>query len=146
MPSYTHEAPPPSVVPTRTQLQVHAMRTLAGAALVVLAAALVHRAGHLDQQWQYVAIAAALLPQFAVDALAVGDEDRRSRLRTSRRPALVPLLAAGVLVVVAMTASISLAATASALVAAAGLAVAGAPATVVTPATRRPGAGRPSPR
>ncbi len=121
----------PLGVPTRDQLLVHAARWVAGTSLVVLAAVLVHRAGHVDQQWQYVAIAAALAPQVALDLLALDDKDRRSRLRASRRPAAVPLVAATVLLASAESALLPLAAATAALVAAAGLLIAAAPLTVV---------------
>ena len=128
-------------VPTRDQLDGDAMRHVAGGALVVLAAAIVHRAGHTDQQWQYVAIAAALLPQVLLDLLAAGDPRRRERLRTSRRPSTLPLVAAGVLAVTAPMALLlgeALTSVLAALSAGAGLAVAAAPVTVkIAPRRRR---------
>lgn len=123
----------PGPVPTPDQLTRNAMRHLAGAALVVLAAAVVHRTGHPDQQWQYVAVAAALLPQALLDALAVEDGDRRARLRTSSRLAPVPLLAAGALAVGASATLLSggpFAVVAAAVCATAGLGIAAAPVTV----------------
>lgn len=125
--------------PTREQLGRHAMRYLAGAALVVLAAGIVHEHGYSEHLWQYVAIAGALTPQILLDVLAMGDPDRRSRLRISTRPALVPLLATAVLVVGATTTLLSaqaVAAGVAGLSAAAGLAVAGSPITVTIPRKR----------
>lgn len=120
-------------VPTDEQLTGNALRHLAAAALVVLAAAIVHRTGHPDQQWQYVAVAAAMVPQALLDALASGDADRRQRLRASTGPSLVPLLAALVLAGAALPTLVSggsLAAAGAALCASAGLAVAAAPVTI----------------
>lgn len=109
------------------------MRHLAGAALLVLAAVLVHRTGHTDQQWQYAAIGAALIPQVLLDGLAVGDRERRARLRVSPRPALLPLLAAGLLAVATVMGLASgqpHVAVLAALSATVGLAVVAAPVTV----------------
>jgi hypothetical protein len=124
---------PPGPVPTREQLGTDAMRQVAGIALVLLAAEIVHRTGHTDQQWQYVAIAAALLPQLLLDVLAVGDRERRSALRASKRPALVPLLAACALAVAAPTTFLlgnAAASALAALAAAVGLGIAAAPVAV----------------
>lgn len=123
----------PATIPTRDELTRNALRHLAGAALVVLAAAIVHRTGHPEQQWQYVAVAAALVPQALLDALAVDDRDRRSRLRTSSRVAPVPFLAA---VALAVGAAVTLLGggpwdvAGAALCATAGLGIAAAPVTV----------------
>jgi peptidoglycan/LPS O-acetylase OafA/YrhL len=128
-------------VPTTDQLTGNALRHLAGAALVVLAAAAVHRSGHEDQQWQYVAVAAALVPQALMDALAAGDADRRRRLRTSTLPSAVPLLAAVLLGVAALWTLLTggpLAVAAAGACAAAGLAVAAAPVAItIAPRPRR---------
>ena len=129
-------------VPSAQQLGDDAARHLAGGALVVLAVAVVHRFGYPDQQWPYVAMAAALVPQVLVDLLALGDQRRRARLRTSGGPAWPPLLVAVVLAFAAPLATLSggPAPTATAaLLAAAGLAVAAAPVTVtVAPRARGP--------
>lgn len=136
---------PSGPAPTREQLGQNTMRHVAGAALVVLSAMIAHSWGASDQKWQYVAIAAALIPQVLVNALAVGDADRRRRLRTSPRPAVVPLTAALVLAVaapaLAVTGQATTLMTAAAFFAAAGLAVAAAPVTVMLaprPARREP--------
>ena len=130
----------PDAIPSRADLSRNAMRHLAGGALVVLAAAIVHRTGHTDQQWQYVAIAAALIPQAILDALAAEDQRRRAKLRASARPAWPPLLVAVALAVAAPTTLLSGYAAASALAAltaAAGLAVAAAPVTIAFAPRRR---------
>jgi membrane associated rhomboid family serine protease len=123
------------------------MRHVAGATLLVLAAEIVHRTGHSDQQWQYVAVAAALVPQALVDALAVRDTDRRERLRVSTRPAPL-LLVTAVVLGVAATAMLlsggSAVVAAAALCATAGLAVAAAPVSVTIAA--RSAEGRRTPR
>lgn len=131
----------PGSIPTKTQLSRNAMRQLAGGSLVVLAAAIVHRTGHPDQQWQYVAIAAALVPQALLDALAVEDTRRRTRLRARSGPAWVPLLVA-VALAVAVPASWQAgeagASALAALTAAVGLGIAAAPVTVTVAPRRRP--------
>jgi hypothetical protein len=110
------------------------MRNLAGVALVVLAAAVVHWAGHHDQQWQYAVIAAALVPQIIVNVLALKDGKRRESLRVSGRPRVILLLPAAVLAVSApvtwLTDGPAVPALAG-LCAAAGLAIAASPATIV---------------
>ena len=126
----------PATQPTGEQLTRHAMRHLAAAALVLLAAVIVHRAGHTEQQWQYAAIAAALVPQVLVDLLAARDPDRRARLRAAHRPASLPLLAAGALALAAPAMMLlghvpSPAEALAAGCAAVGLTVAAAPLTIV---------------
>lgn len=127
-------------VPTADELQKHANRYVVAGALVVLAAAIAHRTGHYDQQWQYVAIAAALLPQVLLDLLAAADPRRRGRLRTTTRPSVLPLLGAMLLVVGGTTTLLSAQAAAAALAAlsaAAGLTIAASPLTVTIAARRR---------
>lgn len=124
---------PVGPVPTPDQLVSTAMRYVASVALVLLAAGIVHRTGHLDQQWQYVAIAGSLVPQMLLVVLATQDAERRARLRTSTRPAPLQAVIAGVLVVAAagtLLAGSALAPALAALAAATGLAVAAAPVTV----------------
>lgn len=136
----------PGPAPSRDDLVRNAMRQLAGAALVVLAAATAHRTGHADEQWQYAAVAASLLPQALVDGLAFRDPDRRARLRTSRRPAPLPLLAAvllGAAAVLVLVSGGSPAVVTAAVCATAGLAIAAAPVTVVVTGRRKDG-GRPA--
>ena len=109
------------------------MRHVTGMALVLLAAQVVHSAGHTDQQWNYVAIAVALLPQVLIDVLASRDGRRRAALRASARPAVLPLLAACVLAAAAPTTFLlgdTAASALAALAAAAGLAIAAAPVSV----------------
>lgn len=121
--------------PTAQELGSHAMRSLAGVAFVVLAAVLVHRMGHAEYQWQFLAIAGAVVPQVLVDTLAINDPERRSRLRTSLRPAPVPMLGAVALLIAAdatfvpgNAASATLAA--AAVCAAVGLVVVASPKTI----------------
>jgi hypothetical protein len=118
--------------PTRSQLWDNATRHLAGIALLVLAAVVAHRGGRGDQQWQYVAIAGALVPQVLLDTLAAFVPRRRARLRTSRRAARTPLVASTALTVAAPVVLLtgSAAAAAAGLCAATGLAIAAAPVTV----------------
>jgi len=122
------------------------MRHVAGATLLVLAAVLVHRTGHTDQQWQYAAIGAALMPQVLLDGLAVGDRRRRARLRVSPLPAPLPLLGACLLAaatVVGLATGQAQVAVLAALSATVGLAVVAAPVTVTF---RRRGNWAPTPR
>lgn len=122
------------VQPTPRQLGDHALRILAGAALVLLAAGVVHAFGLFDQRWPYVAMALALLPQVLIDLLAARRPERRRRVRLSRRPWPVPALAAGALLLAAAW-SLSVGAAwpsvVAALCACAGLALASAPTSVV---------------
>jgi hypothetical protein len=116
--------------PSPAQLWAHALRQTAGAALVLLAAAVVHRTGHADQQWQYVAIAGATAPQLLLDVLALHDPERRARLRVASRPAWLPGVAAVVLTgaaVVTLLLGQPVAPSLAGLCAAAGLAVTAAP-------------------
>ena len=126
--------------PNAQQLGMHAMRQFAGAALVVLAAAIVHAFGFSDQRWQYVAIAAALVPQILIDLMAVRLPERRRKLRVSHRPAAMASLAAVALAVTAVTALMMgepVASGTAALVAGAGLAIAAAPQSVaIVPAAK----------
>lgn len=120
-------------VPTKDQLLSHGLRHIAGAGLVLAAAELVHRAGYPEERWQYVAIAAALVPQVLTNAVAVRDPDRRRRLRTSSRPAPLLLAMAVLLVVAAVTLLVSGSALApglAGLCAALGLGVAASPTSV----------------
>lgn len=113
-------------VPTHDQLLSHALRQLAGGALIVLAAVVT---GHT----QYALIAAALLPSILVDLLAMRDHDRRRALRVSKRPVIV-LVGCAALLAAAATAiwmgGDPLPAYLAALCAASGLAVAGSPSSI----------------
>ncbi len=115
--------------PTREQLLTRAARLVAAAALVVLAAGVVHQGGWDEHQWQYVAIAASLLPEALRDALAAADAKRRARLRAHRGLSPVPLLMMVALLALAAWALTGGTVTpvVAALVAAAGMAVAAAP-------------------
>jgi hypothetical protein len=110
-------------MPTRDQLLNHALRQLAGAALIVLAA-------YLTGEKQYAVIAAALAPSVLIDLLAMRDADRRRSLRVSGRPVLVLVVCA---VALAAAATVTwatgdpLPAYLAALCAAGGLVVAGSP-------------------
>lgn len=119
--------------PSPQQLGGHAVRVLAGAALVLLASGIVQAAGLPQQRWQYVAMAGALLPQVLIDLLAARDTSRRARLRTSKCP--VPLLGAlavglGVLGLVAWFSGEPQASALAALTAAGGLTVAASPTSI----------------
>ena len=120
----------PPVTPTPDLLGNHAARHLAGLALIALAAVLVHRAGFIDQRWQYAAMAAALAPQVLIDMLGARDRVRRSRLRVSRRPVLLlaclALLLGGVAVYAATT-QLPVPVVAAAALGSLGLGVAAAP-------------------
>lgn len=113
-------------MPTREQLLNHALRQVAGAALIVLAA-------YLTGEKQYAVIAAALAPSVLVDLLAMRDHDRRKALRVSRRPVLVLV---GCAVALAAAATVTwvtgdpLPAYLAALCAAGGLVVAGSPSSI----------------
>jgi peptidoglycan/LPS O-acetylase OafA/YrhL len=113
-------------MPTREQLLNHALRQLAGAALIVLAA-------YASGEQQYAVIAAALVPSVLVDVLAMRDADRRRGLRVSKRPVVV-LVACAVALAAAATVTWMtgdpLPAYLAALCAAAGLVVAGSPSSI----------------
>ena len=84
-------------------------RELAAAALVVLVAVVAWRTGDRDRPWEYVAVAAALLPQLVVDVLSLaghhlpepsapGDPGAAGRAGAARRSR--PLLAVAALLAV----------------------------------------------
>lgn len=123
----------PPATPTPDLLGEHAARHVAGLALVVLAAFIVHRTGYFDQRWQYAAIAGALVPQVLIDLLGARDRKRRGRLRVSGRPVI--LLTAMSLSLTAVSVWAALVGQAAPVVVAAalgaaGLAVAAAPPSV----------------
>lgn len=123
----------PPATPSPALLGDHAVRHLAGLALLVLAAVLVHRGGYLDQQWQYAAMASALAPQVLIDLWGARNPERRGRLRVSRRPVLLLTVMAASLAAVAVWAWSAHQATpvvVAASLGAAGLAVAAAPPSV----------------
>lgn len=77
--------------PSRDQLRGGLTRTSVTLVLLAGAAAVVHASGHSDQLLPYVAMAAAVVPQALLLALALLDSRRTARLRVSRRP--MPVLA-----------------------------------------------------
>lgn len=136
---------PVGPVPTPEQLDQSALRHAAGTGMIVLSAAIVGRTGNADQQWQYLVIAAALLPQVLLAVLAAADRHRRAQLRTSKRPALIPLSLSVVLAgsgIAMLLLGQSTSTALAAFVAAGGLAIAAAPVTVTF--APRPGTGAPS--
>lgn len=130
-------------VPSRQQLQGALTRTAVGVVLLAGAALVVRTGGIHAQVAPYALMAAACVPQLLLCALAVADDDRRGKLRVSRRP--MPLLGAVALVLVAgalsgMSERGPLAATLAAALAAIGCAVAATP-PVVAAVPRRPASG-----
>ncbi|HEU4676180.1 MAG TPA: hypothetical protein VFS29_09345 [Motilibacteraceae bacterium] len=130
-------------VPSRQQLQGALTRTAVGVVLLAGAALVVRTGGIHAQVAPYALMAAACVPQLLLCALAVADDDRRGKLRVSRRP--MPLLGAVALVLVAAAlAGVSdrgpLAGTLAAALAAIGCAVAAIP-PVVAAVPRKPSSG-----
>lgn len=83
-----------SALPSKPALVEYALRQLAAALVVAAAAYLVHRAGLQQHMWPYVVMAGAIVPQVLLAVVALGDEERRARLRGVARPAPVPALIA----------------------------------------------------
>ena len=81
-------------LPSKPALVEYALRQLAAALVVAAAAYLVHRAGLEQHMWPYVVMAGAIVPQVLLAVVALGDEERRHRLRGVARPAPVPALIA----------------------------------------------------
>jgi hypothetical protein len=78
--------------PTRPVLMEYAARQVAAAVVVSVAALMAHRAGLDTHVWPYVVMAGAIIPQVLLALVALGDEDRRGRIRATRKPAPVPAL------------------------------------------------------
>lgn len=81
-----------ATLPTRPVLVEYAARQVAAAVVVAAAALVVHRAGLDTHVWPYVVIAGAIVPQVLLALVALGDEERRGRIRATRKPAPVPAL------------------------------------------------------
>lgn len=126
-------------VPSRRLLRRYADRQAVAVALVAGAAVLAYVAGFGDHVWPYGLMAAAIVSQVLVAAVALADEARRRRLRTSPRPswflgAVAVALAVSGLVEWYGGAPVLTSVTAT--VAAAGLAMAAAPTSLVVAARR----------
>jgi hypothetical protein len=78
--------------PTRPVLLEYAARQVTAAAVVVAAAVVAHRAGLDTHVWPYVVMAGAIIPQVLLALVALGDEERRGRIRATSKPAPVPAL------------------------------------------------------
>jgi len=121
-------------VPSRTLLRRYADRQAVAVAMVAGAAALAYVLGYGEHVWPYGLMAAALVSQLLLAAVALGDEDRRRRLRTSTRPSwflggVAVLLAVSGLVEWHLGAPVLTSVTAT--LAASGLAMAAAPTSLV---------------
>ena len=117
------------------------MRHVAGASPVGLAAVLVLRYGDPGQLLAYLMIAGALVPQILVNLLALHNDERRSLLRSSTRPAWLLSVITVVLLAASCTTLLAgqpVVQSLAGLCAAAGLAIAAAPASIViVPRSRR---------
>jgi hypothetical protein len=127
-------------LPTRPVLWEYAARQVAAAVVVAGAALVAHRAGLGSQVWPYVVMAGAIIPQVLLAVVALGDEERRDRIRATAKPALVPALLS---LALAMTAAggfvagqpgVAVAAT---VIASVGLAVSALPTHLHIPRRRR---------
>jgi peptidoglycan/LPS O-acetylase OafA/YrhL len=121
-------------VPSKVLLKEYANRQAVAVALVAAAAVLAHLSGYAEHVWPYGLMSAALVAQVLLAAVALGDEDRRRRLRTSQRPSW---FLGGIAVVLAVSGLVEWLAGAPvvtsviATVAAAGLAMSAAPTSLV---------------
>lgn len=97
-----HREPQPTRPPSRPVLLEYAARQVVAAAVVGAAAQLAHQAGMETHVWPYVVMIGAIVPQVLLALVALGDDDRRRRLRPSRRPAPVPAALAVALVATAI--------------------------------------------
>ena len=131
-------------VPTGRQLLDEGLRHAGAITLVLLAAQVVRSNGHTDQQWQYVVIAVALVPQPLTMLVAWRRRPDREKLRVSTRPSPLLTLFATVLAASAGVTWLTgggAPPVVAALCAAAGLALAAAPVTVTfAPRRSRSGA------
>ena len=126
-------------VPSRTLLRRYADRQAVAVALVAAAATLAWMTGYDAHVWPYGLMAAALVSQVLLAAVALGDEDRRRRLRTSAHPSwflggIAVVLAVSGLVEWQLGAPVITSVTAT--LAASGLAMAAAPTSLVFAARR----------
>lgn len=80
--------------PSKPILLEYAARQVAAACVVAAAAWLVHRAGLEQHTLPYLVMAGAIVPQVLLAAVALGDDERRARLRGISRVAPVPALLA----------------------------------------------------
>ena len=132
--------PAEPALPTRPVLVEYAARQVAAAVVVAAAALVVHRAGLETHVWPYVVMAGATVPQVLLALVALGDEERRGRIRATLKPAPVPALLSLVLSLtaaggfVAHQPEVSVAA---AVIASVGLAVSALPTHLHVPRRRR---------
>jgi len=136
MPPLLQYGVPAGPTPSRPLLLEYVARQLAAVAVVAAAAWLTHQAGLSGHVWPYVVMAGAIVPQALLAAVALGDEHRRTRLRTSTRPAPVPgllAIALGCAAVAGWLLDQPVVATGAAVVAATGLLVSALPAHVHVP-------------
>ena len=132
----THREPGQIRPPSRPVLLEYAVRQVVAVAVVGAAARLSYEAGLQTHVWPYVVMAGAIVPQVLLALVALGDDERRRRLRPSRRLAPVPALLAVVLVGTALVGWIAdqpEVSVAAAGVAALGLAVSALPTHVHVP-------------
>lgn len=130
----SRRTPTSGEVPSRRLLRRYADRQAVAVALVAAAATLAWLAGYGAHVWPYGLMAAALVSQVLLAAVALGDEDRRRRLRTSARPSW---FLGGIAVVLAVSGLVEwhlgapVLTTVTATLAASGLAMAAAPKSLV---------------
>ena len=126
----SRRTPQAGEVPSRHLLRRYVDRQAVAVAVTAAAAALAWFAGYGEHVWPYGLMAAALVSQVLLAAVALGDENRRRRLRTSSRPSwflggVAVLLAVSGLVEWQLGAPVLTSVTAT--LAASGLAMAAAP-------------------